>query len=65
VVRIGVPNYGGTTFRKLFVGGSYYFANTGTGNQAVLSFGGAWNNTAAINRITILPSAGNFIAGSR
>jgi hypothetical protein len=27
--------------------------------------GGSWSNTAAINRITLFPGAGNWIAASR
>lgn len=57
-----IPAYSQTTFFKSFWAGQtgYDAANFTSG-----LVGGRWASTAAINRITLLPGAGNFIAGSR
>lgn len=62
---IDVINYSGTTFHKsvLMVGG--YKIGTATGNVIAYRIQGFWRSTAAINRVTILPGAGNLVAGSR
>ena len=64
---IDIAAYAQTTAHKLeqFSGTSIEGPGTGTGNMVLWSSGGRWRSTAAINRITIFPAAGNFIAGSR
>lgn len=61
-----VPNYGGTTFHKNTL--SLVASNNADAgpNQMNMAFGqGRWKSTAAITRVTLLPSAGSFVAGSR
>jgi hypothetical protein len=55
-----IASYKDTTFNKDVTGIAY-----GPSSQNVSTHGGMWSNTAAINRITILPGAGNFVTGSR
>jgi len=62
--EILIPNYAGTTFRKtIHAQVASQLAYT-TGNLEVVSVAGFWANAAAINRVTIFPAAGNFLAGS-
>jgi hypothetical protein len=60
-----IPNYTGTTFEKMgaAVGGRTESTAAAGQTQETDSFN--WRSTAAINRITIFPTSGNFIAGSR
>lgn len=53
-----IPNYLGVTFFKQIslIGGQSTYAQLHTG---------LWSSTAAINRVTILPTTGNFVAGTR
>lgn len=58
------PYYAGTTWYKnmLSRGGMFEFNN----NNNYAYYGAAqWQSTAAINQITIFPSAGNFVAGTQ
>lgn len=63
--EIIIPNYAGTAFHKIVRGSS--FARTTDASQAndIASIGFIWKDTSAINRITLLPSAGNWMTGSR
>lgn len=57
-----IPNYAGST-AKSFSSDHVTEANATTAYQAI--FAGLWNNTAAITKITITPTAGaSFVAGS-
>jgi hypothetical protein len=61
-----IPNYTGTVFDKAFASkGSSTYTTTTQGQQVNIVSGHWRGGTAAINRITILPDAGNFITGSR
>jgi hypothetical protein len=61
---IDIPFYTGTAFHKMsnFSGG--YSTGTATGNLHIDYFWNRWRSTAAITRITIALSAGNWITGS-
>lgn len=60
-----IYNYAGTTFRKNFSSqGGRVTANSTTNITPEYALG-FWDSTAAINQITVLPGAGNWIAGSR
>lgn len=62
---ISLPGYSGTTFFKQAlcqVGLSLALTTT---NSFVSQRMGVWASTAAINRLTLLPVSGNFIAGTR
>lgn len=62
---INIPNYAGTVFNKMaHSSGGWMQTTTNTGFN-VESNHVLWRSTAAITRITLLPSAGNFIIGSR
>lgn len=60
--RILIPNYAATTFYKETLAETGYFDGT---DYNELASHGWWLSTAAITRIDVLPTAGNFIAGSR
>jgi hypothetical protein len=60
-----IPNYAGSTNNKLSLSVASLKTGTGTGGMAVAITGGFWRSNAAINRITLLPGAGNFVAGTR
>jgi hypothetical protein len=55
-----IPHYTNVVGAKTMLGLSFY-----AGTPQVQLLGNYWSSTAAINRLTLLPSVGNFIAGSR
>lgn len=57
-----IPAYAGTTFRK--VSSTVQNLGNGTNTMGADQLSAKWNSTAAINRITLLPAAGNFAAGT-
>lgn len=59
VGQILIPMYSGTAFHKAF------YAAHGGGNDQMMHESGTWHNTGAVTRVQIIPSAGNWIAGSR
>ncbi len=59
---IEIPNYSATVFNKTVIGISDY--NIQGGSLQTFLTGGQWRSTAAINNVTIITSAGNFIIGS-
>lgn len=62
---IWIPHYAQATSFKPYVSLGYY-ASSLTTQQGVDIYSGTWGAAAAaINRITFLPGAGNFAAGSR
>lgn len=62
---IEIPSYSSTTFQKMFQFITHRKFGTSTGNLVTRVAAGWWRSTAAINRITVTPAAGNFAAGSR
>lgn len=58
-----VPNYAGVTYHKQIL--SEDMIRFDTSNTEVDQFGGNWRSTAAITDISLFPSAGNFLTGSR
>lgn len=61
-----IANYAGTTFNKVCSSRCGNPIGTASGNVFSELICGHWRTTAtAINRVTILPSANNFLAGSR
>lgn len=64
---IFIPNYKGTVGHKSFIGLSIDREATATTSDNVLNLtGGVWASVpAAISRLAILPSVGNFVAGSQ
>ena len=63
---IRVPGYAGTTFHKAAFVEGYVESPSGSAASQIRVVGGsAWDNTAAINRVTIFPGSGSVAAGSR
>lgn len=62
---IEIPNYAGTTFAKTCVAHGGGMRGTTSGLVLNWSVVGFWQVTSAISRVTLLPSAGSFAAGSR
>lgn len=60
-----IPHYAGTADHKVLSGTGSAKIGTTTGNFQLRLGSGWWRSTSAINRITLLPAAGNFDAGSR
>lgn len=65
--RIEIAHYAGATNNKTaLVQFGYKIGTTAAAsNVNVGAVGGFWRSSAAINRITLLPAAGNFVAGTR
>lgn len=59
-----IPGYARTVFNKSFVVVSTSRIATGSSGVISSNIGGYWNSTAAITRITLIPTAGNFITDS-
>lgn len=55
-----IPNYTGTTFWKA----AYVIGGVHGTSMQVRTIYNQWRSTAAISRITLVPSAGNFVQGS-
>jgi len=62
--EINLPNYAGTTFHKAWLSSSADRTGYTPGGINVNAVSGAWSNTAAITRLTLSLSAGNFVAGT-
>lgn len=65
-MQVTIPCYAATTFRKQMLFTCWY-KNVADGTAGAYSAGvggGEWRSTAAITRIIVTPSSGNFIAGS-
>lgn len=63
--EIFIPNYAGAVNNKQSVAINSSKIGTASGNFGVNALGGAWRSNAAINRVTLLPGAGNLVAGTR
>lgn len=63
--QIVIPHYAGTTSNKTFRSTFALKFGTASTNMNVGIFTGFWRSNAAINEITVLPTAGNLAAGTR
>jgi len=63
-LEITVPNYAGTTFYKNYICLNGHARGVAAADQNSWYTTGQWRNTAAITRVTIFPTSGNFIIGS-
>lgn len=63
--EITVPNYAGTTFHKDLRSRGGLRTGAAAANLFSADVWGDWRSAAAINRVDLFPSAGNFLAGSR
>lgn len=61
--RLVIPHYAQTTFKKVLHSDGYEHWDTTTGH-ARRAFGGMWQSTAAITRVTLALASGNFADGS-
>lgn len=67
-VDISIGDYTNTTYHKIMHSRAFVKTSAGApaaGDLTSFNPSGTWRSTAAINRITILPSAGNFDTGTR
>lgn len=62
---VDVPNYAGTANVKSYASNGYVLVGAGAGNQFSFCRGGVWTSASAISRVTLLPTAGNFVTGCR
>jgi hypothetical protein len=62
---IDLVHYAGATNHKVAASRCAHKRGTASGDLTKYEFGGHWRSTAAINRVTLLPGAGNFQTGSR
>lgn len=60
-----IPNYANATNNKQCISVGGLKVGVASTNLFALTVAGSWRSNAAINRITILPSAGNLVAGTR
>lgn len=60
VLDFAVNGYAGTSKQKSLSGLSFQAAAA-----RIWMFGGGWKSTSAVNRLTLYPASGNFVAGSR
>jgi hypothetical protein len=66
ITQITLAGYASTSWSKTFLSESFDLALTTTGNMVTLRAGGLWNNTGAVNRVTLFGrSTSNFVAGSQ
>jgi len=61
---IEIPVYAGTAFNKTYNSRGQHIRAQSTGQYNIGEFAGSWRNTAAINRVSLSLSAGNFAAGT-
>lgn len=65
MISVVIPQYAGTTLQKVLRAIESGKNGTTTGSLVVRTCAGFWRSTAAVNRITLIPGAGNFAAGTR
>jgi hypothetical protein len=65
VVVTLIPAYTDTVGQKGAISIIAGRSGTASGNLSAMLCATFWRSTAAVNRITILPSSGNFVTGSR
>lgn len=64
-LSIFIPNYAGTTFNKAYTSTVNHKGGVSSGNMFSGVWGGQWRSSVAINRVTLVQTGSNFIAGSR
>lgn len=64
-IEVVVAGYAGTTFQKAATSACSLKTTVATGGLTTYANAHWWRSTAAINRVTLLANAGNFVAGSR
>lgn len=60
-----IPHYANSSNNKAMSGTAAFKYGTATTNLTINVWANFWRSNSAINRITILPQAGNFRSGSR
>lgn len=64
IIIIEIPFYANTGVRKVLLDRVGFVDTTGSFSRSEANIG-SWRNTAAIDRVTLIPSAGNFVANSQ
>jgi hypothetical protein len=64
-LTIEAPHYANSANNKATSSAYGYKVGTATSNILVGASAGFWRSSAAITRVTVFPSAGNFVSGSR
>lgn len=64
IVRVVIPSYAGTTFHKTARSSASWAVGETSSDIFVEESTVVWRSTAAINRITIFPFSGDFLAGT-
>lgn len=64
-VRMRIPSYSSSALTKGLESASSTAVALSTGNLFVDQIMGVWNNAAAVTRVTVLASVGNFAIGTR
>ena len=65
VVEILVSSYATTTWQKALIWRQSRKSGIASGNDFIREGCSWWRNTAAVNRVTFTPAAGNWATGSR
>lgn len=63
--EVFIPHYAGSTNNKQLLTVTSSKIGTTTASMQASLFGGSWRSNAAINRVTLIASPGNYVAGSR
>jgi hypothetical protein len=64
-IYLEIPDYVGETFFKTVLGQLISIPNVTLADFQVNEFGGLWEDTSAITRITLISGSGNFVSGSK
>jgi hypothetical protein len=64
-LEVTIPHYANTANHKAALYSSINASTTSATTNEAFAGGGVWRNTAAINRITLSPAAGQWVSGSR
>jgi hypothetical protein len=65
MTTVEIDNYTGTTFQKLIQALGFNRETAASAGMTMDVWGNAWLNVAALTRLLVKPSAGNFVAGTR
>ena len=63
-IELRITNYKNSSYNKSFLGKFVSIPNATVADFDAGTFGGTWLNTAAVTRVTLVSSSGNFVAGT-
>lgn len=64
-IEVDIPDHSSTTFNKTLMSRNARKRGVSSGDMLARHYHGFWRSSAAINSITIFPTSGSFVAGSR